>query len=130
MITGFFYTVVRPTKHRFIFMDERYFRALELRNAGKTFSEIGTVLDVSSGRARQIVAIAERRVRLNQQGPNWVQGLPTKLANALIAEGFTNKEEVHQALLDNRIGLYPDSVKGTVPGIGPKSIRLLNEWVG
>lgn len=111
-------------------MNERYLKALDLRNAGNNFSEIGKALCVSSGRARQIVGTAERKIRLNQQGPGWIHGLPTKLANALIAEGFTNIEEVRQALLDQRIGVYPDSIKGTVPGIGPKSIKLLKEWVG
>lgn len=111
-------------------MNERHTKALELRMTGKSYAHIGKVLGISIGRARQIVAIAERKIRLDQQGPDWAQDLPTKLMNALIAGGFNSKDEIRQALIDGVIGLYPDSVKGKVQGIGPKSIKELKGWAG
>jgi orotate phosphoribosyltransferase-like protein len=38
---------------------EKYRRAIELRSTGLTYSEVGRRLDMSAGRARQIVLMAD-----------------------------------------------------------------------
>lgn len=111
-------------------MNERYQKAINLRDAGKTFSEIGEALEVSGGRARQIYYKALRLERTNKLPEKWTHGLKSKTASALIASGYDSKQKVIKGLKSGAIGLVPGSSNGKIFGIGKNSIAELSVWAG
>lgn len=102
----------------------------QMHEAGCAYAEIGRKHGISSSRARQIVLNHQTKATRQHPSPNWTLGINRKLANALIAEGYTSKEQVKVALASGKIGLREDQRTGKVPGIGPHSITQLTLWVG
>ncbi len=48
-------------------INDRWMLALNLRESGKTYKEIGDNMNVNAERARQIVAAAKRRIKFNER---------------------------------------------------------------
>ncbi|VAX06625.1 hypothetical protein MNBD_ALPHA03-1881 [hydrothermal vent metagenome] len=111
-------------------MNERYQKSVELRDAGKTFKEIGVELNVSSGRAAQIYNKAMRLKRTEKSPPEWTHGLQTKVASSLLMSGYTSKEEVIEGLESGDIGLVRGTSKGKIFGIGRHAIADISIWAG
>ena len=109
-------------------MNERETHMLKLRDEGQTYKEIGEAFDVSYSRARQIVARAERYRRTTKKD-GLFEGLDSKLSLALKAAGYKNKEEIHKGMLSDAIAIDANSKKGTIYGVGPKSIIAIREWL-
>ncbi|MCP5230680.1 MAG: hypothetical protein H6948_01055 [Zoogloeaceae bacterium] len=107
-------------------MNERQAKALQLREEGKTFKEVGEALGVSTERARQIFATAQRKK--NAPRITWTDGLEPKLANALIAARYTSRDDVRAAVERGEIAVK--NGRGTVPWIGPASVAEIRAWLG
>lgn len=111
-------------------MNERYKQAIKLRDAGKTFKEIGNEFNISDGRASQIYYKAKRLEKTNKLPNQWTYGLKTKLANTLIASGFQSKKDVIKGLQNGNISFIPGTEKGKIYGIGKHAITELSIWAG
>lgn len=79
-------------------MNERYQIAKQLREQGKTLRQIGGALGVTHERARQMLAKVKRMERAAEAGPNWYDGLPTMVQNALLSEELTSEAQVAVAI--------------------------------
>ncbi len=111
-------------------MNERYIQAIKLREEGKTFKEIGNILNVGERRAHLIHRNAIRIEKSEALLPEWTKGLSLKVANALISSGYENKQEVINGIKSKKIGLIPGSSKGLIFGIGKTAIKNISIWAG
>jgi hypothetical protein len=101
---------------------ERTNRALEMREAGSTYKQIGTHLGVSACRARDIV-----KAGLRSSLPRWSDGLSSKTANLLSCAGYSSKEQV----LSDVVGEILCVDAPTKPsGYGQSSHKEVCEWLG
>ena len=55
--------------------------------------------------------------------------MDSKLSLALKAAGYKNKEEIHKGMLSDAIAIDANTKKGTIYGVGPKSIIAIREWL-
>ena len=111
-------------------MKERDQQALDLRESGQTFEQIGACLGVSASRAREVYYRALRESKREPELPDWAAGLDRKLYTALHISGYNSKQSVVKGLESGAIGLHTDSGNGKIVGIGRKSIRTLRLWAG
>lgn len=65
----------------------------EMRHYG-TLNEIGAQLEVSGAWIREIIKKAERDLSL----PDWTLGLDVRTTRALLAAGFTSKDDLRAAI--------------------------------
>lgn len=115
-------------------MEERYQIAERLRNEGKTFRQIGTALNVSLERARQMVLSAKRQRELEAKYKDipWFS-LSTRTRNRIMSELFHGGHVVScndfpspqrvRALIDN------GTLNKQLSNFGKISFRELQEWL-
>lgn len=60
-----------------------------------TLDQIGAELGVGRERVRSLLAKAQQSGSL----PEWTYGLEVRLANALVVAGFTNKDQLREAIV-------------------------------
>lgn len=107
-------------------LSQRHKEAIQLREEGKAFKEIGIALSVSTERARQIYNKAKR---LEALGPRWTDGLPTMQSLTLVHMGFTSKDEVALAIKGSKPLKANSVISGLPVGIGRKGIKIIKEWL-
>ena len=107
-------------------MIERCTVAHEMRLEGKSYNAIGKTLRVSESRARQIYFNYHNMKNRGQL--NDFNGLSTYVVNSLIAAGYKNREQVHEAI---RNGAIANKQRNTgIPGLGQKGYLALVKWLG
>ena len=105
---------------------DRYTQALDLRINGLTFAEIGKHFGVSTSRASQMVATAERRLR---QVEDEFSPLHSRIRNALFLEGYRTKEAVLEGIKSGKISPYVTN-NTCIPNYGIKAHKEVLEWLG
>ncbi len=100
---------------------ERQKRAEALRASGKTIREVAIELRCSMHVAGTLVARSHDQ-RIDAGDSAWLNGLPHRTARALLALGFRTPEAVAASLDDG-------SINSDVPGMGPKTIAGIKEWL-
>lgn len=98
-------------------LTERQLRALEMRSSGKKLREIGAELNITTSRARQLIARAE----LLQRQSQWADGLPSRYVAALLARGINDRARLESAVADGSLA--------RMPGIGPKCFETITAWL-
>lgn len=98
-------------------LTERQLRALEMRSSGKKLREIGAELNITTSRARQLIARAE----LLQRQSQWADGLPSRYVAALLARGINDRASLESAVADGSLA--------RMPGIGPKCFETITAWL-
>jgi endonuclease III len=95
----------------------RQSRALEMRVSGKKLREIGAELDITTSRARQLIA----RAQMIQRQSDWAEGLPSRYVAALLARGINSRSMLEAAMADGSLG--------NLPGIGKKCFATITVWL-
>jgi hypothetical protein len=95
----------------------RQSRALEMRVSGKKLREIGAELDITTSRARQLIA----RAQMIQRQSEWAEGLPSRYVAALLARGINSRSMLEAAMADGSLG--------NLPGIGKKCFATIAAWL-
>lgn len=95
----------------------RQLRALEMRISGKKLREIGAELDITTSRARQLIA----RAQMLQLQSEWADGLPSRYVTALLACGINNRPCIEAAVADGSLE--------RMPGIGKKCFAVITAWL-
>lgn len=115
-------------------MEERYKIAEHLRSQGQTFREIGSVLNVSVERARQMVLSARElrdRERKYKNIP-WFF-LSTRARNRILCElfdgGHAMSEEVFPSPQQVRALVESRTINKQLSNFGKISFRELQEWL-
>lgn len=98
-------------------LTDRQLRALEMRREGRKLREIAEALGITTSRARQLIERAE----LIEQQSAWAEGLPSRYVTALLARGFSSRDQLEAAVTDGSLA--------RVPGIGPKCYDTVCEWL-
>jgi hypothetical protein len=111
-------------------MNEKLIHAIKLREEGKTFNEIGNLLNVGERRASQIYHDAIRMKEKEALLPEWTKGLNLNIANALLSSGYRSKQEVISGIKSKKIGLVRGSSQGLILGVGRSAIRDISIWSG
>ncbi|SFU79863.1 sigma-70 family RNA polymerase sigma factor [Halomonas korlensis] len=90
---------------------------------GLTFKQISEELGITTNMARRYVKQCERKAWLEAQ---WHYGLPVQAANALLAAGFDDREQVLKAYHNGEL-----NPKGTLSphGLGKNGIQAVEEWL-
>ena len=102
---------------------ERYFKALQLRDDGMTFGEVGNQLGCSATRARDIVCKAVDRIEeCPLDAPREIPVIMQRLKKY----GFDSKEKIIEGLKQGII--HPRNKKLWYYGAG--SHKILCDWVG
>jgi hypothetical protein len=105
--------------------------AARLREAGRTYIEIGVEFGVSPGRAAQIVKCGMVNLKRQSESDLWCSEIPTAISLCLRNEGFRTKESVANAIKNGRIALSGKSQESTtVSGLGPKRLKILCSLLG
>lgn len=103
----------------------RYLLASDLREKGKTFTEISKILGVCYSRARDLAHIGDRE---KKKVGNEFFGLHGSVSNALQNRGFRTKQQVLEAWQQGKF--FVDYKGGSFPRIGKVYIREICEWLG
>ena len=106
----------------------RLTQALLLRGKGFTFSQIGSDLGVSSGRAREIFKKAERLKKYHAEGENGCPyyGLSVRAANCLSNVGIMSRDDAKTGILSGN--LHP--TKNHTRNLGWKTFKEVCKWAG
>lgn len=91
--------------------------ALKMRRNGNKLREIGVALDITAGRARQLIERAE----LLERQSIWAEGLPSRYVRALMARGIDTRILIESAVADGSLA--------RMSGIGPKCYDTIIEWL-
>jgi transcriptional regulator len=100
-------------------LNEKQAAILKLRSAGLTYKEIALSFGLSVTRVRQI-HLKSLLLEQDNIASKWTHGLPKKIANVLVGEGYKNKESVMEALASGELT--------KVVSFGHKSIELIKAW--
>jgi hypothetical protein len=111
-------------------INENHLKALNMRQEGKTYKEIGKALKVSPERASQMVSKATLSVARTETQDSWTYGLNKKLANSIISAGFKSKPEIVEALNQGKFGVDVFTGKSRIPGVSHINTLVLAEWAG
>jgi endonuclease III len=98
-------------------LTKRQLRALQMRVEGKKLREIGAELDITTSRARQLIA----RAQMIQRQSEWAEGLPSRYVAALLARGINNRGSLQAAVEDGSLA--------KMPGIGKKCFATITAWL-
>jgi hypothetical protein len=101
---------------------ERQKRAEALRASGLTIREVAIALRCSMHVAGTLLARSQDQ-RVDTGNTGWLNGLPHRTARALLALGFRTQQDVANALADG-------SITSDMPGMGPKTVAAIEEWLG
>lgn len=74
------------------------------------------ILGLSDGHLRRIAAKAKRDAAM----PTWTAGLDIRIANVLMAAGFTDKDQVRQAIKQGR----------DIHRVKAIRLEIVREWLG
>ena len=99
--------------------------AYDLRKKGKTFKQIGRVLNCTKGGAWLLHRNAEKK--LNSESSPY-DGLSTRATNCLINFGLTDKESVARAIKSG--ALYPGVIINRYRSYGLKTHIEICKWLG
>lgn len=107
---------------------DRALAANRLMGEGKTLEEIGSILGVGTGRARQLV---KKGARLAEIDIWWDAKLPWSLGHLLGKAGYHSKDAVRAAILEGKLCFTPRGTSQTnLPGLGKKGLAVICQWVG
>ena len=95
--------------------------AHELRESGKTFREIGTIMGVSAAVARGCAIAGEREKRVRVQ--QWHSGLSSRTANTLINNNVKDRTDAEKFAEDACGRLH------LIPNFGKRSLAELRLWL-
>lgn len=101
---------------------ERQKRAEALRARGMTVREVAIELGCSMHVAGTLLSRSNDQ-RIDTGNAEWLNGLPHRTARALLALGFSTQQDVATALADG-------SINSDMPGMGPKTVAAIEEWIG
>ena len=89
--------------------------AKQLYQQHGSFKEVSKILGVSTERVRQMIQRADRYA----MRPSWLEGLDEALAQILIRDGFTSKDQV-RSMIDHL---------ELCPSIGPIRLARVRAWL-